>query len=220
MPEDARFLWVFDLGRIPFSHAWKLQKELVEKRSCDQIADILLFAEHNDVYTCGKKLLSSGTPLKNLSGIPFHFVERGGSETYHGPGQIIGYPILKLRNEEKNIHRYLRNLEEVLIRTVQDLGLPARRNDGQTGVWVGDKKIASIGIAIKKWVSYHGFALNHSTNLLKFQLIRPCGLNPESISSLRKLLGKPVDREVIINLCLKYFAEIFERYIIPGNEFT
>jgi len=158
------------------------------------------------------------TPLNKISGIPFYFVERGGSETYHGPGQIMGYPILKLDENERNVELYIRKLEELIIRTVMDFGLLARRIKGYTGVWVEKKKIASIGVAVKNWVTYHGFAINNDPDLSMFHLINPCGLNPKYLSSIHELSKKSIDREKIIDSCLNHFEEIFDRQIIKGDK--
>jgi lipoate-protein ligase B len=215
--DKSPFLWVYDLDRMPYSSAWSLQKKLVEKRVSDTVPDVVLLTEHNDVLTCGKGLLSSGTSLKDISGLPFHFVERGGAETYHGPGQLMAYPIMKLRSTERDVHRYLRDLEEIIIRTVNEFGLKGKRVSGYTGVWVENKKIASIGIAVKKWVTYHGFALNLAPDLKKFHLIKPCGLDPHCISSMQELLGKYVAREEVIKTCLKHVQNILNRHVVRGD---
>lgn len=177
-------LRVLELGVIPYSEAWEIQKQLVEQRAADKIPDTLLLLEHLSVVTCGR-----GTKLPPMLEIPVFEIERGGEETLHSPGQIVGYPILKLAPGQRDLHAYLRRIEEVLIRTLADFGIEADRREGLTGVWVGSRKIASIGVACRKWVTYHGFALNVRNDLSLFQKIRPCGLDPAVMTSIGKELG-------------------------------
>ena len=143
--------------------------------------------------------------------MPVYSVERGGDVTYHGPGQLVGYPILKLQGFEQDIRNYLSRLEEVLILTVADFGLHAEHNEKQTGVWVGEKKLASIGVAIKSWVTYHGFALNVNTDMSYFGKIRPCGLESSTLTSMEALIGGRVEMEEVKAQVKRHFARIFER---------
>jgi len=173
----------------PYEQIWQRQKELVEQRIQEDIPDTLLIGEHPPVITCGR-----GTHLENLltPDIPVIEIERGGDVTYHGPGQLVGYPILKLEGKNRDLHGYLRSLEEMLIQTLADFEIQGSTKPGMTGVWVGEKKIASIGVAVKKWVTYHGFALNVNTDLSKFAAINPCGFSSEVMTSMASLLSQPV----------------------------
>jgi len=194
-------------GRMPYLPALRLQHELVELRIQDRIDDQLLLLEHDPVLTVGR-----GAEVSELASSPFPKVEieRGGAVTYHGPGQLVGYPILKLPPDRRDLHRYLRGLESVLIRVVRELGLPAGRRAPLTGVWVGDRKIASIGVAVRRWVTYHGFALNVETDLSVYRTFRPCGLPGEVMSSLSEL-GLSPDPLELIELVVRAVAEEFER---------
>jgi lipoyl(octanoyl) transferase len=163
---------VIDLGRREYGEVWQLQLDLVARRQADEIADTLVLVEHPDVITLGRRL-SSQSNVVAPGDIPVFEIERGGDVTYHGPGQLVGYPILKLDGDERDLHAYLRNLEEALLGVCQDIGLHGRRNPGWTGVWIGERKVASIGIAVRKWVTMHGFALNVATELSRFATINP-----------------------------------------------
>ena len=177
-----------------------MQRELVAARQRDEVPDTLLFVEHPHVITLGR-----GTHRENLvavGDIPTFEIERGGDVTYHGPGQLVGYPIFLLRADEHDLHAYLRNLEESLLRTVADFGVVGDRNPGWTGVWTGGggaamRKLASIGVAVKRWVTMHGFALNVSTDLSRFAAINPCGLQATVMSSLASELARPIDMEAV-----------------------
>jgi lipoate-protein ligase B len=200
---------VIDLGTREYGEVRALQLELVTARQRDEIADTLLFVEHPEVITLGR-----GTHVENVvapGGIPTFEVERGGDVTYHGPGQLVGYPILLLRPGERDLHVYLRNLEETLIRALDALGVGAGRRDGWTGVWTETKKLASIGIAVKRWVTMHGFALNVSTDLARFGAINPCGLAPSEMSSVSEALGRPVPMAEMKTHVRARFAEVFGR---------
>ncbi|HSS40037.1 MAG TPA: lipoyl(octanoyl) transferase LipB, partial [Polyangia bacterium] len=159
---------VLDLGTREYGEVWALQRELVAKRQRDEIPDTLVLVEHPDVITAGRSAHREN--LLATDGIPLFEIERGGDVTYHGPGQLVGYPIFLLRQDERDLHRYLRNLEEALIRAVARFGLSGDRKAGWTGVWTvgGARKLASIGVAVKRWVTMHGFALNVSTDLSRF----------------------------------------------------
>jgi len=178
-------------GRREYGEVWRLQKELVAARANDSSPDTLILVEHEHVVTLGRR-----TSVDNFrpQGVPVFSVERGGDATYHGPGQLVGYPILKLHDHD--VHRYLRMLEEVLIRVTRSYGIESERREGQTGVWAGERKVASIGVAVSNWVTYHGFALNVNPDLSYFRLIRPCGLDPSVITSMIELTGRPLEVQV------------------------
>ncbi|HTJ82524.1 MAG TPA: lipoyl(octanoyl) transferase LipB, partial [Polyangiaceae bacterium] len=158
---------VVDLSRREYGEVWKLQQELMAARQRGEIEDTLVLVEHPDVITLGRRLSSQGNVVA-AGDIPIFEIERGGDVTYHGPGQLVGYPILALDDSERDLHAYLRNLEEGLIGVCADVGLEGRRNPGWTGVWIGERKVASLGIAVRKWVTMHGFALNVATDLSRF----------------------------------------------------
>jgi lipoate-protein ligase B len=181
---------VVDLGSREFGDVWELQKKLVAERQADQIADTLLLVEHPDVITLGRRQSSRDNVLTDE--IPQFEIERGGDVTYHGPGQLVGYPILKLAEPERDLHRYLRNLESALIAVCGDFGLDGATKAGLTGVWLGEKKVASLGIAVRKWVTMHGFALNVSTALDRFRAINPCGLDAGVMTSLSEAAGRAI----------------------------
>jgi lipoate-protein ligase B len=182
---------VFSLGLIEYQKAWDLQKELVGKRSKREINDTLLLVEHSHIFTIGRSgsrnnILVSDKRLqeKNVSVCE---VDRGGDITYHGPGQIVGYPILDLNEHGRDVHLMLRNLEEVIIRFLSDYGVEAGRIPEYTGVWVGQEKIAAIGIGVRRWITFHGFCLNVNPDLNYFSLITPCGIKGKGVTSLRQL---------------------------------
>ena len=185
---------LLDLGRREYGEVWELQLKLVAARQREEIPDTLVLVEHPDVITLGR-----GTHKENIlrpEGMPMFEIERGGDVTYHGPGQLVGYPIFLLRKEdgERDLHRYLRGMEEALIRAVGELGVPAGRKPSWTGVWTAaepQRKLASIGVAVKKWVTLHGFALNVSTDLSRFAAINPCGLEATVMTSVSACLGRP-----------------------------
>ncbi|MBI4055934.1 MAG: lipoyl(octanoyl) transferase LipB [Elusimicrobia bacterium] len=178
------------LGLVDYQEAWELQHDLVEKRARGLCPDTLLLLEHPHVITRGRGY--NGKTLVHTD-YPIYDIERGGDITYHGPGQLVGYPILHLKERNLLIGHYLRLLEQVLIDSLASFNLSAERLKGFTGVWVRGKKIASIGVAVKSWVSYHGFALNVTTDLSQFQSLYPCGLEPQQMTSLERLLGTSPD---------------------------
>lgn len=177
----SRLLAVSDLGTMPYGDALSLQRRLAEDRLAGRLRDdLLLFVEHPPVITLGRGTRESSLPLDpealRRRGIEVFEVERGGDVTYHGPGQLVGYPIFDLREHREDLHWYLRQIEEALIRSLATFGIPAERNPGYTGVWTKGRKIASIGVHAKQWVTWHGFALNVTTELSAFDLIIPCGI--------------------------------------------
>jgi lipoate-protein ligase B len=202
---------VFRLGRQPYRQAWELQRELVEKRKARQARDVLLLLEHPPVITLGRNAraehLLSGPESLQREGIEVVETDRGGDVTFHGPGQLVGYPILDLAEIRKDVAWYVRMLEHALIQTVRDFGLKAEARKGLTGVWIGRAKIASIGVHISRWVTSHGFALNVATDLRGFQHIVPCGIAGCEVTSLTELLGGPVDCVVVEELLVQHFGE-------------
>lgn len=195
-------LEIRDLGLLEYHETWQLQKRLVVERAAGKIPDTLLLVEHPPVITLG----SSARAEALLLPFPVYKVERGGDITYHGPGQLVGYPIIHLGQRGLKVRPYLRLLESTLIDAVAPLGVRAERLAGFTGVWAGGKKIASIGVAVKHLVSYHGFALNVSCDLEHFKLIYPCRLEPEQLSSLERHLARPVSMAQTRALVSEAFA--------------
>jgi lipoate-protein ligase B len=183
---------VIDLGQAEYQSTWDRQLELVSARQKGEACDTLLLVEHPHVITLGRRRAARANVL--LPGdVPVVEIERGGDVTYHGPGQLVAYPIISLADGERDLHRFLRNLEEAIIRTAADLGVTnAGRKPGATGVWVADRKLASIGIACRRWVTFHGLALNVSTDLTYFARINPCGFNSSVMTSLTELLSRPL----------------------------
>lgn len=187
--------WLVDCGQMPYGRAWALQRAVVSARQEDRIPDVLLFAEHPPVITVGRAGRASNilAPRDALTarGVEVYDIERGGDVTYHGPGQLVGYPILNLRALDEDVVRYVRLLEAAMIATVGAWGIAADRVRGYPGVWVEDAKIAAIGVAVKRKVTMHGFALNVDPDLSYFDLINPCGLG-RPVTSMARLLGRPV----------------------------
>jgi lipoyl(octanoyl) transferase len=200
----------------------KLQQKLVEMRQRDELPDQLLLLEHPPVITLGRggdmaNLLASDDALKHER-VRFFETTRGGDITYHGPGQVVGYPILHLGEGSRDVRKYVTRLEEVLIRTVAEYGITAQRIDGRRGIWVGNNKIAAIGVRIARWVTSHGFALNVNTNLEHFRLITPCGLQGTGVTSIAREIGRDVPERDVREIVVAKFAEIFDREIVPRPE--
>jgi lipoate-protein ligase B len=179
--------YLLDLGRKEYSEALGLQKDLAARRAKAEIPDCLILVEHDHVITLGRKTTPANFKPQN---IPVFQVERGGDATYHGPGQLVGYPIILLSDHD--VHRHVRNIEEALLRAVHSFGIHGERVEGHPGVWVQGKKLASIGVAVTDWVTYHGFALNVNTEMEYFELIRPCGLDPATMTSMQKIKGEAI----------------------------
>ena len=187
---------VVDLGGLDFEDAWRRQLELVEARLRGEAPDTLLLVEHPPVITLGRRR-DAHVNVLDAGDVPVVTIERGGDVTYHGPGQLVAYPVLLLGEGERDLHRYLRNLEEAMIRALADVGLAAGRREGATGVWRGDRKLASIGIACRRWVVFHGLALNVATDLGAFARIRPCGFASEVMTSVSAEIGRAVTVEAM-----------------------
>ncbi len=204
---------VRDLGRLGYAAAFALQQQLVSQRKLGEISDQLLFVEHPHVVTMGRNghgenLLASPEVLER-SGIEFHPTDRGGDVTYHGPGQIVGYPIMDLREWQRDVVAYVRAIEAVLIGTLAEFGIEGGRVAGASGVWVGDAKVAAIGVHISRWVTSHGFALNVDTDLDYFRYIVPCGLT-KPVTSMRAL-GCDAGRADVVGALTHHFGKIFGR---------
>jgi lipoyl(octanoyl) transferase len=222
VPADhARPLRVRYLGVVPYAEALALQRSLVEERRAGIIGDTLLLLEHPHVITLGVRgdggrshLLATPEALASR-GVALHETGRGGDITYHGPGQLVGYPILDLKPDRCDVHRYVRDLEAVLIRTASDYGIEASRVAGRTGVWVGEEKLAAIGVRIARWITSHGFALNVTTNLEYFKLIVPCGIADRGVTSLSRLLDGPVDMAEVASRIAAHFAKVFTFNDLP-----
>jgi lipoyl(octanoyl) transferase len=205
------------LGLIPYDEALALQQQLVEERRHGRVPDHLLLLQHPPVITLGVKSRSSRDHVLATDealaaeGVGLFDTGRGGDVTYHGPGQLVGYPILDLKPDRCDVHGYVRDLEEVLIRVAGDFGVEAGRVQGLTGVWVGREKLAAIGVRISRWITSHGFAFNVSTNLDHFNFIVPCGITDRGVTSLARLLGRSVAMEEVENAAIARFGEVFDR---------
>ena len=203
------------LGVVDYPAALELQRELVEQRKQGLIPDQLLLLEHPHVITLGARnhnarsnVLETPEALARR-GVALFETGRGGDVTYHGPGQLVGYPILELPKDRRDVHRYVRDLEEVLIGAVAAFGIGAARIPGLTGIWVGDRKLAAIGVRISRWVTSHGFALNVNTNLSRFELIVPCGITDKGVTSMAQLLGRPVPMDEVATAVEGAFSGVF-----------
>jgi lipoyl(octanoyl) transferase len=217
-----------DLGLIGYAEAFELQKRVVAARKAEAIEDVLLLCQHPHVITLGRNgkrenLLASEHVLKQ-KGVEFHATNRGGDITYHGPGQIVGYPIVNLGAIRRDVVWYVRTLEEAMIRTTEEFGIVAERVAGKTGIWVRagatEEKLAAIGVHISRWVTSHGFAYNVSTDLRNFELIMPCGIADRKTTSLEKLLGRKVQEKDVASRIAKNLGELLglEMQEAPKNK--
>ena len=216
--------WTVDLGRIGYQRAWELQKRIVAARKLAQIPDVLLLCEHPHVITMGRNgraehLLASEAMLR-ARGVEFHATNRGGDITYHGPGQIVAYPILNLAEIRRDVGWYVRQLEEAMIRTTAEYGIVAERREGRTGIWVdvtaadglrAEEKLGAIGVHISRWVTSHGLAYNVSTNLSYFDLIVPCGIAGKRATSLTRLLNREVEMTAAAPKLARHLGDCFGR---------
>ncbi|HEY1814936.1 MAG TPA: lipoyl(octanoyl) transferase LipB [Kofleriaceae bacterium] len=210
---------VLDLGSRPYREVWTLQLELVERRQREEIPDTLIVVEHPHVFTLGRRRESRGNVLA-AGDVEVIEIERGGDVTYHGPGQLVAYPILLLRDGERDLHKFLRNLEEAVIRTCARFGVVADREPGKTGVWTGAglarKKLCSMGIACRKWVTFHGLALNVTTDLAYFQRINPCGFESRIMSSVAAQLGHEVELADVRDALVEQLGDVLGRVTVPA----
>lgn len=207
-----RSLLVVDMGLRDYAEVWKFQTD-----SIDEVAggssDVMVLVEHPPVITCGR-----GSHPENIraTDVPVIEIERGGDVTYHAPGQLVAYPILRLDGEERDLHRHLRQCEELILRVLSAFGLSGERRAGLTGVWIGERKIASIGIAVRKWVTFHGIALNVNLDPAEFGRIRPCGLDPAVMTSMAQVLGFPLPMTTVADKVAEFAGEVFGRRVAGG----
>jgi lipoyl(octanoyl) transferase len=208
-----RELFYCDLGFIDYKVAWDLQKSTFELRHNKKLPDIIFLLEHPHTYTLGKtadkKHLIGSDDFLSENKISVYDIDRGGDITYHGPGQIVGYPIIDLNEWQNDTHKYLRALEEVIIRTCSYYNIIGTRVPKYTGVWIEDRKIAAIGIKVSRWITMHGFAFNINTDLSLFSGIIPCGISDKEVTSLQKETGRKMDIQEVKSLLVKNFKEVF-----------
>ena len=201
---------ILDLGLSPFKEVWDLQKELVKKRQNGQIKDTLILAEHEPVYTLGKNANENHILQNSPRDVKTYQIERGGDVTFHGPGQLVGYPIMDLHNYNKSISCYMRSLEQLIIDTLAEFRVTAERKDGLTGVWVGDEKIAALGVRVTRWITMHGFALNVSPDLTYYSGIIPCGIFECGVTSMAKQLTDKVAVDSVKQVLIEKFMNQFQ----------
>ena len=201
---------LLDLGLREYNRVWDLQRNLIIQRANQQISDTLILVEHPHVFTVGKAV--TGELPGKVDGVPVIRIERGGQWTYHGPGQLVGYPILDLNTRDRNIHHFLWSIEETIILTLDEFGIKGGRVEGKgkTGVWVGKRKIASIGAAVRNWVTFHGFALNVNTDMKYFSMIEPCGMPSSTITSMKECLNGDVDFNKVKESISRNFENVFQ----------
>jgi len=204
------------LGRVPYADALELQRTLVEDRRAGRVGDVLLLLEHPHVITLGTRsdaarsnVLAAPDRLAQL-GVELRESGRGGDVTYHGPGQLVGYPILNLKPDRADVYNYVRNLEQVMIAVSRTFGVEAGRIEGLTGAWVGGSKIGAIGVRISRWISSHGFAYNVNTDLDYFNLIVPCGIRDHGVTSLARELGHPVELSAVEDAVVAEFGQLIQ----------
>ena len=204
---------VYQLGHIDYRKAYDIQEMLWSQKFEDHAADTILLLEHPPIFTIGKSgkldnlLVDRGELARK--GISVFFTNRGGDITYHGPGQLVVYPIIDLTNRGKSVHQYIHDLEEVVIRTLADFSIEAQRDFKHVGVWVGDEKIAAIGVRIRRWIAMHGLALNVNPNLEHFSLINPCGILDRGVTSISTILSRHVPMDVVTGRLVQRFSEVF-----------
>jgi lipoyl(octanoyl) transferase len=219
--EVKRFCRASLLGRVDYAEGLALQQRAVEQCGLNGFEELIL-VEHPSVFTLGtgadaSHILPAEQELIDRS-IEVHQTGRGGDVTYHGPGQLVGYPVINLKPDRCDVHRYVRDLEDVLIRTLGDFDIAGTRIAGLTGVWVGDEKVAAIGVRIARWITSHGFALNVNTNLDYFKMIVPCGIPDKGVTSMSRVMGRKLDlRDVGISVASR-FGEVFERTVETSGE--
>ena len=204
---------VQNIGRKSYKAVWDLQKEMQQQRINGNIEDTLILVEHDPVYTLGKNANEDHLLQSRDESVDVFNIERGGDITFHGPGQLVGYPILDLSNYKKSVSWYMRTLEQVLIDTLIEFKITAQQNDGLTGVWVGDEKIAALGVRISRWVTMHGFALNVNPDLSFYDGIIPCGIFDHGVTSMEQLLGETQNNDNVKNMVI----EKFNKYFIKGE---
>jgi lipoate-protein ligase B len=210
---------IWDLGVVEYREAWELQRRLHHQRVEGKIPDLLLLLEHPPTITIGRSgsldnvLISSKQMAQ--AGLSLFFIDRGGDVTYHGSGQLVGYPILDLRDQGRDLRLYVRNLEEVMIRTLGDFSIEADWDESHPGVWVKGEEIGAIGLSVKKWVSMHGFALNVNTDLDHFAFINPCGFSNKRATSMSKVIGRKISTEEVADHLKSHFCDTFFSFRSP-----
>ena len=207
-----RYGWHLELGRVDYRRALDWQHGLVRMRAQGFARDTIITVEHPPVITVGRDV----NP-ENFANCPIEpvFIERGGDVTYHGPGQLVVYFIFDLGRRGRNLHRFMSDIQEGIIRAVAQLGIEAARGEEYTGVWVGDRKLASIGVAVKRWMSFHGAAINLNTDLSRFETINPCGLDWKVMTSAERIIGRPVDMQAFTRSLVGHYGEVFETEFAP-----
>lgn len=205
---------VEQLGLVEYAEGLRLQRELVAQRKAGEIPDTLLLLEHPHVFTLGRNARKENllaTPDRRASqGVQVYETDRGGDVTYHGPGQLVGYPIFDLTQHRRDLSWYMRSLEEVFIGVARDFGIEAGRLPGAPGVWVGNNKLVAMGVHVSRWVTSHGFAFNVNTDLRYFEWIVPCGLRDKGVTSLEKLVGRAVEMDTVVGQVVEHFGRVFE----------
>jgi lipoyl(octanoyl) transferase len=210
------------LGNVQYDDGLRLQERAVERLRSGEGLEQLLLLEHPHVFTLGRgadssNILADQKQLQQNS-VEVHETGRGGDVTYHGPGQLVGYPIINLKPDRCDVHRYVRDIEEVLIRSIAEFGVTGTRITGLTGVWVGNEKIGAIGVRIARWITSHGFALNVNTDLSYFQMIVPCGITDKGVTSLSRLLGREIELPDVARIVASQFAQVFGREVaVPDS---
>ena len=208
---------VRDLGLCAYDEVWNLQKKIQAQRIAGSSEDTLLLVEHEPVYTLGKNADKNHLLQHYPDNVQIFQIERGGDITFHGPGQLVGYPILDLHNYKKSVSWYMRSLEQVIINTLQKYGIKGEQKEDLTGVWIKDKKIAAFGVRISRWVTMHGFALNVNTDMQYYEGIIPCGILEYGVTSMEKLLNHEVNMKDVKNTLISSFKNIFMNNIHPMN---
>ncbi len=204
---------VYTPGHLDYAEALDIQHQFVSQCAAGKRGDALILLEHNPVITFGRggrqaNILANAEMLE-AKGVQLHKIERGGDVTYHGPGQLVGYIIIDMNNRGRDMHKFLRDIEEMLIEILKEFGLEAGRREGFTGAWVGNIKLAAIGVAVKRWISFHGFALNVSTDLSYFNLINPCGITDAPVGSISSMLDERIEVDDVIPVAIDKFKEVF-----------
>ncbi len=199
-----------DLGISSYEKTWDLQKDLQSKRISNEINDTVLLVEHEPVYTFGKNANEDHLLQNYPDDVKVYHIERGGDITFHGPGQLVGYPIIDLHNYKKSVSWYMRTLESLIMDTLQEYEISSSRKEGLAGVWVNDKKIAALGVRMSRWVTMHGFALNVNTDLHYYNGIIPCGIFEYGITSMENELGKELPMDEVKNVLMKHFRSTFQ----------
>ena len=208
---------ILDLGVKSYQECWNFQKEMLKKRSNNEINDTLIFVEHEPVFTLGKNANENHILQNYPENIKTFHVERGGDVTYHGPGQLVGYPIIDLRNYKKSISWYMRSLEQVIIETLLDFDIQSERKNGLTGVWYNNEKIAALGVRVSKWITMHGFSLNIDPDLNNYNSIIPCGIFEYGVTSMSKILNKNINLGSVKNSLKIKFLDQFNIINIEKN---